>query len=96
MGMLLNCLHTFWRNLLRQKVIAIINILGLANLVAWPLSLWAMTHWLQRFPYRIDNGLLFTLCIAATLLALCVAGLTVGSTAFRAANRLPASALGHG
>ncbi|MBB4633162.1 FtsX-like permease family protein [Sphingosinicella soli] len=30
----------------------------LANLIAWPLAIWAMTRWLESFPYRIDSWLL--------------------------------------
>ena len=25
-----------------------------ANLLAWPLAFWAMSHWLQGFAYRVD------------------------------------------
>lgn len=65
----------------------------LANVIAWPVVLWAMLTWLQQFPYRIDIVLLPVLCASAGLLALLIAWVTVGGTAAKAANQKPVLAL---
>src|SRR5690606_44504 len=64
-----------------------------ANLIAWPLAAWAMLHWLQRFPYQVDNLFLLPLFLMASAVALMIAWLTVGSTAAKAANQKPVLAL---
>jgi len=52
-----------------------------ANALAWPLAIWAMLTWLQRFPYQIDTLVLVPLCVLGGGLALSIAWLTVvGST----------------
>ncbi|HTQ98923.1 MAG TPA: FtsX-like permease family protein, partial [Candidatus Acidoferrum sp.] len=62
-----------------------------ANLIAWPLSYYAMNRWLQNFVYRIDlTPLLF---IGSGLIALCIAWVTVGGTAAKAASQKPVLAL---
>ena len=65
----------------------------LANLIAWPCALWAMTNWLERFSYRIDSWTLVPVCMAAGLIALCIAWVTVGGTAAKAASAKPVLAL---
>jgi putative ABC transport system permease protein len=65
----------------------------LANIIAWPIALWAMLTWLQRFPYQIDTVILLPLCITAGFIALSIAWITVGSTTARVANRNPVLAL---
>jgi putative ABC transport system permease protein len=64
-----------------------------ANVIAWPVALWAMLTWLQRFPYQIDAVILLPLCIAAGFIALSIAWVTVGSTTARVATRNPVLAL---
>ena len=61
-----------------------------ANVLAWPIAIWAMLNWLQRFPYQIDAWLLLPLCV---LIALCIAWVTVGGTAAKAASVKPVLAL---
>lgn len=65
----------------------------LANVIAWPIALWAMLRWLQRFPYQIDAVLLLPLCLAAGLLALAIAWLTVAGNTLRVAAAKPVLAL---
>jgi putative ABC transport system permease protein len=62
-----------------------------ANLIAWPVSWWAMREWLNTFDARIDLGLLpFVL---AGLLALVIAIGTIAGHAFRVAHANPIHAL---
>lgn len=64
-----------------------------ANIIAWPMALWAMLAWLQRFPFRIDSLLLIPLCALAGVVALSIAWLTVAGNAVRAASTNPVRAL---
>ncbi|MES2604219.1 MAG: FtsX-like permease family protein, partial [Pseudomonadota bacterium] len=63
----------------------------LSNLIAWPVAYFAMERWLQNFAYRIDlTPLVF---IGSGLIALCIAWVTVGGTAAKAASAKPVLAL---
>jgi putative ABC transport system permease protein len=63
----------------------------LSNLIAWPIAYFAMERWLQNFAYRIDlTPLVF---IGSGLIALCIAWVTVGGTAAKAAAQKPVLAL---
>ncbi|HTQ98383.1 MAG TPA: ABC transporter permease [Candidatus Acidoferrum sp.] len=63
----------------------------IANVIAWPVAYYAMHRWLQNFAYRIDlTPLVF---IGSGLIALCIAWVTVGGTAARAASQKPVLAL---
>jgi putative ABC transport system permease protein len=62
-----------------------------ANLIAWPVAYLAMSRWLDGFAYRIDlTPLIF---IGSGLIALCIAWVTVGGTAAKAASAKPVLAL---
>jgi len=63
----------------------------LANLIAWPLAYVGMTRWLAGFAYRtvMDIGLF----IAAGMLALAIALLTVSVQVIRAARANPVDSL---
>ena len=65
----------------------------LANLIAWPVSIWAMTYWLQNFPYRIDLIYLLPICLFTGVLTLLLAWLTVGGNAAKVARANPVKAL---
>lgn len=65
----------------------------IANVIAWPVAMWAMLRWLQRFPYQIDYVLLVPLCVMAGSLALSIAWLTVASNTLRVATAKPVLAL---
>jgi putative ABC transport system permease protein len=59
----------------------------LANVIAWPAAWFLMRRWLDGFAYRIDIGIIPF--VAAALLALLVAALTVGFVAARSASVKP-------
>ncbi|HEY0962526.1 MAG TPA: ABC transporter permease [Pseudomonadales bacterium] len=62
-----------------------------ANLIAWPIAYVAMDRWLENFAYRIDlTPMIF---IGSGLVALCIAWVTVGGTAVKAASAKPVLAL---
>jgi putative ABC transport system permease protein len=63
----------------------------ISNVIAWPLAYVAMERWLETFAYRIDlTPLIF---IGSGLIALCIAWVTVGGTAAKAASARPVLAL---
>lgn len=68
-----------------------ILLVVLANIIAWPLSYYAMNKWLQNFAYKvnIDPGIFFM----AGFLALIIALFTVGYQALKAATANPVEAL---
>lgn len=63
----------------------------IAMALAFPLSWWAMHHWLQDFAYRISIG--WEVFVVAALLALGIAVLTVSFQAVRAALANPVRSL---
>ncbi|MDY6981806.1 MAG: ABC transporter permease [Pseudomonadota bacterium] len=63
----------------------------IANVIAWPVAYVAMSRWLENFAYRID--LTPVIFIGSGLIALCIAWVTVGGTAAKAANAKPVLAL---
>jgi putative ABC transport system permease protein len=64
-----------------------------ANLIAWPLGVWSVMQWLQRFPYQLDMKLIVLSGLAASVSALLIAWLTVGFMAAKAASVKPVQAL---
>jgi putative ABC transport system permease protein len=63
----------------------------ISNVIAWPFAYFAMSRWLEQFAYRIDlTPLVF---IGSGLIALCIAWVTVGGTAAKAARQKPVLAL---
>ncbi|MDR2213422.1 MAG: FtsX-like permease family protein, partial [Pseudomonadales bacterium] len=64
-----------------------------ATLLAWPLALWAVLRWLERFPYQIDRWVLALACLAAGLLVSFIVWLTVSATVFAATRIRPVRAL---
>lgn len=67
----------------------------LANIIAWPLVIYTMTLWLERFPYRIESIWLFVICLAAGLISIIIAWITVGGYAAKVARANPIRALRH-
>lgn len=62
-----------------------------SNVIAWPLAYVAMNRWLEQFAYRVDmTPVIF---LGSGLIALCIAWVTVGGTAAKAANQKPVLAL---
>jgi putative ABC transport system permease protein len=66
-------------------------LVGLANLIAWPLAYFLMRRWLQNFAYRTTMSI--TLFLLSGLLGLAIALLTVGYQAIRAARANPVDSL---
>jgi len=64
-----------------------------ASLIASIGSFWAMSFWLEQFPYRIDIWFIVPICLAASCLAIAIAWLTVGSNAIKVAREKPIKAL---
>jgi putative ABC transport system permease protein len=64
-----------------------------AALVAWPLTAWLMSRWLDGFAYHVDlTPLPF---FASAVLTLCVALLTVSAHSYSVARSQPVQALRH-
>jgi len=68
-----------------------LKLLGLALIVAIPLSWWAMQQWLQDFAYRID--IRWEFFAFAAIIGLLVTALTVSFQAIRIANTNPVASL---
>jgi putative ABC transport system permease protein len=64
-----------------------------ANIIAWPAAYFVSRAWLGSFAYRININSQFGYFIAATILALLIAWLTVSFQAIRAARINPADSL---
>jgi putative ABC transport system permease protein len=62
-----------------------------ANLIAWPLSYFAMNKWLQNFAYRTDIGL--SIFLLAAVLVFAIALLTIIFQAIKAALANPVDSL---
>ncbi|NBC01541.1 MAG: FtsX-like permease family protein [Bacteroidetes bacterium] len=68
-----------------------VALVGVAILVAAPLAYFGMQQWLQTFAYRIDVGV--GTLVAAGVIALVIALVTVSTQTYRAARIDPAQAL---
>lgn len=90
--MFLNYLKVMLRNLMRNKVYAFLNLLGLTTgLIAIPISFYAMNQWLTNFEYHIAIG--FPHFIWTLLIMLIIAISTVGFRIFKTATSNPVEAL---
>lgn len=63
----------------------------ISNIVAWPLSYFAMKNWLQNFTYRIDFP--FWTFIISLLLSLTIAVITVSWQSLKASRMNPAASI---
>ncbi|MCK4749569.1 MAG: FtsX-like permease family protein, partial [Bacteroidales bacterium] len=63
----------------------------LANVIAWPLTWWAMKKWLESFAYRIDIP--YWVFVVAGILAFIIALATVSFHAIRASRQNPSMSL---
>ncbi len=64
-----------------------------ANIVAWPVALFVMQHWLERFPYRFNIWLMISICLVSGLIALAIAWVTVAGNTTRVAKSRPVKSL---
>ncbi len=68
-----------------------VQLVLIANMIAWPLAWWIMNQWLESFPYRINiNPFLFVLAGIGVVI---IAFISVGFQTFRAASVNPAQTL---
>ena len=65
----------------------------IANLIAWPISIYAMMVWLESFSYRIDTLWLGPICFVVGGGLLIIAWATVGGNAAKVARANPIKAL---
>ncbi|NMP31098.1 FtsX-like permease family protein [Thalassotalea sp. M1531] len=65
----------------------------LANILAWPIAIYAMASWLEAFPYRIDSWWFIPICLGVGQLSLIIAWVTVGGNAARVARKNPVHSL---
>jgi putative ABC transport system permease protein len=65
----------------------------IANLIAWPISVYAMLTWLESFSYRINVYWLFPICLGVGLFLLLIAWATVGGNAAKVARANPIKSL---
>lgn len=68
-----------------------LKLVLVANLIAWPTAWWVMNKWLEDFTYRTNIG--WWMFVAAGMLTVVIAVLTVGFQAFKAAIANPVSSL---
>ncbi|MCG8415241.1 MAG: hypothetical protein MI746_13560, partial [Pseudomonadales bacterium] len=64
-----------------------------ANLIAWPFTMYVMIRWLEGFANRIDSFWLFPICLAVGVLSLLLMWVTVVGNTTRIARRSPIHAL---
>jgi putative ABC transport system permease protein len=89
------------RKVMGAKVKDIVKLLGwyflkpilIANIIAWPVAIFAMQSWLERFPYRMNLLLLIPICLCSGLIALAIAWFTVAGNTTRVARSKPVKAL---
>lgn len=65
----------------------------IANVIAWPVSFYFMSDWLQSFVYRIDNSVIIALSVGAGVGALAIAWITVAGNSLSVAKANPIRAL---
>ena len=87
------------RKVLGASVPQILNMLtrefmilvGISNLIAWPIGYYLMGRWLQGFAYRVSFGL--GIFILAGFVTVFFSVLAISMQAFKAANSDPVKAL---
>ena len=65
----------------------------IANIIAWPVAIFAMQGWLERFSYRFNSLLMIPICLVSGLIALAIAWFTVAGNTTRVAKSNPIKAL---
>ena len=65
----------------------------IANIIAWPIAIFAMQSWLERFPYRFNPLIMIPICLVSGLIALAIAWFTVAGNTTRVAKSKPIKAL---
>lgn len=65
----------------------------IANLVAWPVAIYFVLQWIERFPYQMERVWLVPLCFATLGVVLLISMLTVSVITTRAASANPVRSL---
>jgi putative ABC transport system permease protein len=65
----------------------------LANIAAWPVAVYFVLQWMERFPYQLDKAWLLPLCLGAAFVVLLVTLSTVSVITCRAASAKPVQSL---
>ncbi|NLD38534.1 MAG: FtsX-like permease family protein [Desulfatiglans sp.] len=65
----------------------------IANIIAWPIAIFAMQSWLERFAYRFNPLLMIPICLGSGFIALVIAWFTVAGNTTRVARSKPIKAL---
>ncbi|MGD9158245.1 MAG: ABC transporter permease [Desulfobacteraceae bacterium] len=65
----------------------------IANIIAWPVAIFTMQKWLERFTYRFNPLLMIPICLVSGLIALAIAWFTVAGNTSRMAKSKPIKAL---
>ncbi|MGD9160858.1 MAG: ABC transporter permease [Desulfobacteraceae bacterium] len=65
----------------------------IANIIAWPIAIFAMQTWLERFAYKFNPVLIIPICLVSGLIALVIAWFTVAGNTTRVAKSKPIKAL---
>ncbi len=68
-----------------------LNLVLIANIIAWPIAWWVMSRWLDDFAYRVEIG--WWVFAVAGCIALLIALLTVSYQAVKAALSNPVKSL---
>jgi len=68
-----------------------LQLVGIASVIAFPLSWWGMHNWLQNYSYRV--GISWWVFIVAGLAAILIALLTISFQAIKAAVANPVKSL---
>ena len=66
-------------------------LIGIANIIAWPIAWYFLRGWLDNYPYHININ--FLIFVVAALLVLLIAFLTVSYHTFKTAQLNPAKTL---
>jgi putative ABC transport system permease protein len=65
----------------------------IATIIAWPVAIFTMQYWLERFTYRFNSLFMIPICLASGLIALVIAWFTVSGNTTRVAKSRPIHAL---
>ncbi len=69
----------------------IIRWVLITNVISWPITYFVMNNWLQNYPYRVDINWIYF--IAASIISLIIAVLTISVQAIKAARMNPVDAI---
>jgi putative ABC transport system permease protein len=65
----------------------------IATIIAWPVAIFTMQYWLERFAYRFSPLYMIPICLVSGLIALAIAWFTVAGNTTRVAKSRPIHAL---